>query len=160
MIAIEDEDGDGFNITCIAFGLYPEPEIKLFKVQSINESLESDEVKSNTTTVLSLMANGFSSIKLTSHIEPNPHNNGHGHMPLEISPARARLLAGKNFQPNTPIAEHFECRLSIPNTDYIEVKRLAIQDGKCMITMSFPFFSSTSSGKNKFYFSRKNQKPH
>lgn len=138
MIAIEDEEGDGFNITCTAFGLYPEPEIKLFKVQSINESLESDEVKSNTTTVLSLMANGFSSITLVSHIEPN-QNNGHGHMPLEISAARARLLAGKNFQPNTPIAEHFECRLSIPNTDYVEVKRLAIQDGKCNDNKPMPF---------------------
>lgn len=150
MAAIEDEenghhdgndndDDDGFNITCTAFGIYPEPEIKLLKIKSINETLESYEIESNTTTIISFrsMTNGFYSITLVSHIEQNQSSTTTrmAQSNNELNPSRARLSL--KSQPSSSsattmnqIAEHYECRLSIPNTDYVEVKRLAIQDGK------------------------------
>lgn len=114
------ENDDSFNITCTASGVYPEPEIKLYKVQSINDSLEAIEVQSSSTSVLSFrsMADGFYWINLSSHIEQNKTE--------EQTPARARLAVKRKRN----IAEHYECRLSIPNSNYAEVKRLAIQDGK------------------------------
>ncbi|XP_046910413.2 uncharacterized protein LOC124491760 isoform X2 [Dermatophagoides farinae] len=148
MAAIEDEendhhdgndndDDDGFNITCTAFGIYPEPEIKLLKIKSINETLESYEIESNTTTIISFrsMTNGFYSITLVSHIEQNQSSTttSMAQSNNELNPSRARLSL--KSQPSSSattmnqIAEHYECRLSIPNTDYVEVKRLAIQDG-------------------------------
>ncbi|KAH9426778.1 hypothetical protein DERP_002878 [Dermatophagoides pteronyssinus] len=143
MAAIEDEenddndnnDDDGFNITCTAFGLYPEPEIKLLKIKSINETLESYEIESNTTTIISFrsMTNGFYSITLISHIEQNQSSTMISNNNNELNPSRARLSLKSQSSTSTTttnqIAEHYECRLSIPNTDYYEVKRLAIQDG-------------------------------
>ncbi|KPM11132.1 hypothetical protein QR98_0096990 [Sarcoptes scabiei] len=152
MAAIEDDDDEnnGFNISCNAYGFYPEPEMKLFKVRSINDTLESEEVKSNTTvTSLRLSTDEFYSITLLSHIEPdlsqtkrskshrtyfeNEEDIGGEEF---MKPSRQRLLSdeqkqrfGKNSERNRQnIAEHYECRVNIPNTDYVEIKRLAIQN--------------------------------
>ena len=159
MAAIEDEenddndndnDDDGFNITCTAFGLYPEPEIKLLKIKSINETLESYEIESNTTTIISFrsMTNGFYSITLISHIEQNQSSTMISNNNNELNPSRARLSLKSQSSTSTTttnqIAEHYECRLSIPNTDYYEVKRLAIQDGKfAFLAITLPPLSHT-----------------
>ncbi|UXI16656.1 titin-like [Sarcoptes scabiei] len=153
MAAIEDDDDEnnGFNISCNAYGFYPEPEMKLFKVRSINDTLESEEVKSNTTvTSLRLSTDEFYSITLLSHIEPDlsqtkPSKSHRTYFENEediggeefMKPSRQRLLSdeqkqrfGKNSERNRQnIAEHYECRVNIPNTDYVEIKRLAIQNG-------------------------------
>src|SRR5690625_4934592 len=81
---------DGFNITCTAIGVYPEPEIKLFRVRSINETIQTSEVNSNSTSVLSFrsMTDGLYSITLVSHFEQIFDQQ---HVETEFTPARARL---------------------------------------------------------------------
>ena len=168
-------EDEGFNITCTAIGVYPEPEIRLYKVRpqssssneheqadssgSSNGDLESTEVESNGTTVLSFqsLTGGLYSITLVSHIEHvaanqsssnnNNNNNSASSSKLELGravdlpPSRERLVLGNRNRttvttttprpPKPNIAEHYECRLTIPNTDYVEVRRLAIQEGRC-----------------------------
>lgn len=146
-----DYDDDSFNITCTAIGVYPEPEIKLFKVQSINDSLEAQEIQSNSTTILSFrsVADEFYSITLVSHIEHNTTKDQNGD---PLPPARARLVGSKGKQTKPDPAEHYECRLSIPNSNYVEVKRLAIQDGKSNHSHTS---SHTINGWQEGYFNQK-----
>ena len=136
----ERPDEDGFNITCTALGVYPEPEIKLYKVRSNKENLEAKEVETNGTTILSFVSviDGFYSLTLTSHIEQtndtitnNLTTDSEELAELE-SPARERLaLTKQNQTKEHNIAEHYECRLTIPHSNYVAVRRLAIQEGKC-----------------------------
>lgn len=123
---------EGFNITCTAIGVYPEPELKLYRVRSINETLESFEIESNTTAVLSFqsLTDGFYSITLVSHFQHARENESRG-----LSPGQERLhWKHRHRHHSTSLAdkgaEHYECRLSVPYSDYVEVKRLAIQDGR------------------------------
>ena len=166
---MEDEDDDGFNITCTAIGVYPEPEIRLYKVRSINEVIESREIDSANTTVLSFrsLSDGLYSITLMAHIDSsstptaaNKTSNIHGsddtqsYTELEssnevTSPARERLVwnrsfgqgtaAGASKKNRTTVAEHYECRLTIPFSDFVAEKRLAIQDGKSYFSFFFAF---------------------
>lgn len=136
-------EDEGFNITCTAIGVYPEPEIKLYKVRTNNEDLESTEVESNGTTILSFqsLTGGLYSITLVSHIEHTPSNHSNSTKleltrAVDLPPSRERLVLGSSknrtttARPKPNVAEHYECRLTIPNSDYLEVRRLAIQEGK------------------------------
>lgn len=161
-----DEDRpeeEGFNITCTVIGVFPEPEIKLYKVRSNKENLVSDELQSNTTTILSFLSvtDGLYSLTLVTHIEPtnSSHINSSELLELE-TPSRERLALGKYNQTKTKkkknFAEHYECKLTIPNSDFTEVRRLAIQDGMCTL---FHFFMLPIAPKSSVYLAtqRKNE---
>lgn len=139
------DDSDNFNITCTALGVFPEPELRLFKVRSINETLEATEVKSTVFSFKS-MSDGFYSITLISNLD-NANNNGNENNIDDDAaaataavdeeddnslPARKRLALKRNEPKKRKpiIAEHYECRLAIPHSDYAVTRRLAIQDGK------------------------------
>ncbi|KAJ6218531.1 hypothetical protein RDWZM_009688 [Blomia tropicalis] len=173
MAVIETDDEtldnieDGFNISCTAIGVYPEPEIKLYRISSSNDehSIESklvtSEIKSNNTTVLSFRSlDGLYSITLNAHIEPtmvnqnddddddNSSNVNDTSLVHDVddaaagnivSPSRERLIwSTKNRNNRTRkaslanIADHYECRMAIPYSHFVEVKRLAVQDEKML----------------------------
>lgn len=134
MEAVESNDeSDNFNITCTALGVYPEPELRLFKVKSINQTLESVEIKSTVFSFKS-MSDGFYSITLISQLDNHHHAAHTDHSDdHNLVPARERLALKRNVaakKTSTTAADHYECRLAIANTDYLVIRRLAIQDGK------------------------------
>jgi hypothetical protein len=100
------EVDDGINITCFASGLFPEPELRLFRIQPTNESYSPIEIMDRTTTnVFREQQSGQYSISLKSNI-------------YEDSLSALDLT------------DHYECRLILPETDYSESKQLALQAGE------------------------------
>jgi len=100
------EVGDGINITCFASGLFPEPELKIFRIQPTNESYSPIEITNSTTTdVFREQKSGQYSISLKSNIYED-----------SISAL--------------DVTDHYECRLVLPETDYSRSKQLALQAGE------------------------------
>lgn len=99
------EVDNGQNITCSATGLYPEPEMSLFRIRPTNESYNNPIEITDKTTISTIRdKSGHYSISLTSKI-------------YEDSPSALDVI------------DHYECRLKLPNTDYMKTKHIAIQPG-------------------------------
>ena len=99
---------NGVNITCLAEGVYPEPKLSLFRITQSNDSnnnINVIEVKDKTTTAVSRQQSGQYNIALTAQIYEDSYST-------------------------IDVTDHYECRLIIEKTDYMETRNLAIQSGR------------------------------
>lgn len=101
------EVDNGVNITCTASGLFPEPKLSLFRITQSNDSnINVIEVKDKTSLAMSRLPSGEYSVWLTAHIYEDSY-----------------------LDSTIDVTDHYECRLIIEKTDYMETKNLAIQSG-------------------------------
>ncbi|CAG2160556.1 unnamed protein product [Oppiella nova] len=102
------EVDNGVNISCEGTGLSPEPKLALFRITQTNESngINAIEVKDKTTTSLSREESGLYNISLTAQVYEDSYSSG------------------------IDVTDHYECRLMIEKTDYMETRNLAIQSDK------------------------------
>ncbi|CAG2100241.1 unnamed protein product [Medioppia subpectinata] len=101
------EVDNGVNITCEGTGLSPQPKLTLFRITQSNDSnsINAIEVKDKTTTSLSREKSGQYTIALTSQVYED------------------------SYTASIDVTDHYECRLMIEKTDYMETRNLAIQSG-------------------------------
>ena len=105
------EVDNGVNISCEGTGLSPEPKLALFRITQTNESngINAIEVKDKTTISLSRQESGLYTISLTAQVYEDSYSSG------------------------IDVTDHYECRLMIEKTDYMETRNLAIQSGMTRI---------------------------
>ena len=111
MKAIEVDNG--VNITCAAVGVFPEPKLSLFRISQSNESNESNESNNSI---------DESEVKDKTHVTVSRHES----VKYEVT------LTAKIYEDSydaIDVTDHYECRLAIEKTDYMDSRNIAIQSG-------------------------------